>query len=53
MFRIVCYKNDEIIESFNEKDRQEALLYAEIMFNSGYSKVEVYDENTEMLIETF
>lgn len=53
MFRIVCYMKNKIVESFNEKDRQEALLYAEIMFNSGYTKVEVYDENTEMVIETF
>ena len=41
MYRIVCYKNEEIICEITERERQDALVYAEIMFNSGYSKVEV------------
>lgn len=52
MFKIVCYMNGEIVTEIDEKHLEEALLYAEILFNTGYSKVEVYDGEMN-LIETF
>lgn len=52
MFRIVCYVRNEVEFELTEKSRCQALLLAEVMFNAGYNKVEVYNENN-MLIETF
>ena len=52
MFTIRCYQNEDIVSEVIESNRQEALLLAEIMFNTGYTKVEVYDTNM-FLIETF
>lgn len=52
MFTIRCYKNEDIICEITEREKEDALLYAEIMFNSGYTKVEVIDDNMQV-IETF
>lgn len=52
MFLIRCYQNEDIVSEVTENNRAEALLLAEIMFNSGYTKVEVYDAKM-FLIETF
>lgn len=51
MFTVKCYFKKELVCEMAEKDRQEALLYAEIMFNAGY-RVEVYDAYM-FLIEKF
>lgn len=52
MYRVECYKGNQVVETIYEKVKTDALVYAEIMFNSGYTKVKVYDEDFN-LIESF
>lgn len=50
MFRIICYSKGEVEFELTEKEKCQALLLAQVMFNAGYSKVEVYDDNNMLIL---
>ena len=50
MFRIICYSKGEIEFELTEKSEEDALLLAQVMFNAGYSKVEVFDDNNMLIM---
>jgi hypothetical protein len=50
MFRIICYSKGDVEFELTEKEKCQALLLAQVMFNAGYSKVEVYDDSNMLIL---
>lgn len=50
MFRIICYSKGEIEFELTEKSEEDALLLAQVMFNAGYGKVEVFDDSNMLIM---
>ena len=46
MFTVICYRKEKRIDSLSFSLEQEALLYAQMLYNTGdYESVRVFDEN--------
>lgn len=50
MFIVDCYSSNKC-ESYVFTNKEEAFVYAELLFNAGANKVKVYDENMNIILE--
>ena len=52
MFFVICYDNVSILDQLCFKDKDEALLYGQMLFNSGdYQRVKVFNSDMSLLVE--